>query len=87
MLANFIEQATLVHEFGHAMGLVNNGVPLTSSHQDTQKGHHCINTNCVMYWQNEGVSDLKEFVQSYMTTGSLVMFGPECLKDASSYRP
>jgi predicted Zn-dependent protease len=87
MLANYVEQATLVHEFGHAMGLVNNGVPLATNHQDLPNGHHCKNENCVMYWLNEGLSDMKEFVQSYMATGSPVMFGSECLKDTAGYKP
>ena len=87
MLANYLEQATLVHEFGHAMGLVNNGVPLTSNHQDSANGHHCKNSNCVMYWHNDGLSDLREFAQDYMTTGDPVIFGPECLKDVAEYEP
>jgi hypothetical protein len=87
ILADYLEQATLVHEFGHAMGLVNNGVPLTSNHQDSANGHHCKNPNCVMYWHNNGLSDLREFTLDYMTTGDPVMFGPECLRDAKEYTP
>lgn len=34
-IARFSEQLVLVHEFGHAIGLVNNGVPLTSDHPTT----------------------------------------------------
>ncbi len=86
-LLKYVEQTTLVHEFGHAMGLVNNGVPLSSSHQDTAHGHHCTNNDCVMYWLNEGLADLIAFVQNYMATGDPVMFGSECLNDAKSYKP
>jgi len=45
-----IEQSTIVHEIGHALGLVNNGVRATSAHHDTEHGAHCTNTKCVMYW-------------------------------------
>jgi hypothetical protein len=86
-LVKYVEQTTLVHEFGHAMGLVNNGVPLTSRHQDTAHGHHCSNNDCVMYWLNEGLSDLMAFVQRYMATNDPVMFGQECLGDAMNYNP
>jgi hypothetical protein len=86
-LVKYVEQTTLVHEFGHAMGLVNNGVPLSTNHQDTAHGHHCSNNDCVMYWLNEGASDLMGFVQKYMSTGDPVMFGQECLDDAKSFKP
>ncbi|MGQ0507744.1 MAG: hypothetical protein ACT4TC_20775, partial [Myxococcaceae bacterium] len=33
-----VEQSTLVHEFGHAVGLVNNGIALASMHQDSAHG-------------------------------------------------
>ena len=31
-----VEQSTIVHEIGHAIGLVNNGVPATTAHHDGQ---------------------------------------------------
>jgi len=83
----FVEQATLVHEFGHVMGLVDNGIPMVSDHLDPDHPRHCTNEECVMYWQNEGAADLREFVQQMMSTGSLVMFGEECLDDTMSYMP
>lgn len=86
-LLKYVEQTTLVHEFGHAMGFVNNGVPQSTNHQDTAHGHHCSNNDCVMYWLNEGLADLIEFVQKYMATGDPVMFGQECLNDAKSFKP
>jgi predicted Zn-dependent protease len=86
-LVKYVEQTTLVHEFGHAMGLVNNGVTLSSRHQDTSHGHHCSNNDCVMYWLNEGLSDLMAFVQKYMATNNPVIFGQECLNDAMNYNP
>jgi hypothetical protein len=86
-LVKYVEQTTLVHEFGHAMGLVNSGVTLSSAHQDTAHGHHCSNNDCVMYWLNEGLSDLMAFVQQYMATNNPVMFGQECLDDAIKYNP
>lgn len=83
----YVEQATVVHELGHALGLVNNGLPLNSAHQDTSHDKHCTNSNCVMYWQNEGGADLAAFVQQVIDTGETVMFGSECLDDALAYHP
>ena len=83
----FVEQATLVHEFGHVMGLVDNGVPMVSDHLDPDHPRHCTNEECVMYWQNEGAADLREFAAQMISTGSLVMYGEECLEDTRSYMP
>ena len=84
VLERFSEQTTLVHEFGHAIGLVNNGVPLTSDHHDEENGAHCTNRDCVMFWSNEGVQDLVEFVQRFISSGSTILFGLECLDDTDA---
>lgn len=83
----FVEQATLVHEFGHVMGLVDNGIPMVSDHLDADHPRHCTDEDCVMYWLNEGAADLRLFVQQMLVTDSLVMFGDECLDDTRSYLP
>ncbi|MCA9645656.1 MAG: hypothetical protein KC492_33425, partial [Myxococcales bacterium] len=79
--ARFVEQTTLIHEFGHAAGLVNNGVALTSAHHDAPNGAHCTNDRCVMYYLNEGTAGLVSFIQRYLATGDAVVFGQECLDD------
>ena len=77
----FIEQSTLVHEFGHAMGLVNNGLPLTSDHHDEENGAHCTNRDCVMFFLNEGIVDLRNYLEQRITTGNEILYQPECLDD------
>ncbi|MHC4960217.1 MAG: hypothetical protein ACYTGN_17825 [Planctomycetota bacterium] len=79
-----VEQTVLVHEFGHAIGLVNNGVPLTSDHHDTVHGAHCTNMDCVMYFANEGGAGLRDFVDAVAAAGSGVLFGQECLDDTDA---
>lgn len=81
----YVEQSTLVHEMGHALGFVNNGVPLSTAHQDTSHESHTVNSDCVMYWQNEGAGDLSMFVQKFISTGSTIMWGPEVLSDAQNF--
>ncbi|MCB0309209.1 MAG: hypothetical protein KDD48_07540 [Bdellovibrionales bacterium] len=77
----FIEQSVLIHEAGHAFGLVNNGLALTSDHHDQEHGAHCTNSSCVMYYLNEGVSDLIEFIRDGFSLQE-VIFKDECLQDA-----
>jgi hypothetical protein len=81
-LGKFIEQSTLVHEIGHSLGFVNNGVPMAVDHQDVAHGKHTTNSNCVMYWLNEGLTDMANFAQKFLTSTSYVMWGPEVLTDA-----
>jgi len=80
----FVEQSTLVHELGHAIGLVNNGVPLASAHQDAPHGAHCTNDACVMYWLNEGASDAAAYASRYVLTRDSILFAPDCLADVDA---
>lgn len=84
-IPKYVEQSTLIHEMGHALGLVNNGVPMSKAHQDTAHGVHTTNSDCVMYWQNEGLNDLKAFVKKRITSGTTIMWGPEVLQDVQNY--
>ena len=76
------EQATLIHEFGHAAGLVNVGVPLTSDHHDEEHGAHCSNTDCIMYYANEVGSGIGDFVGLFGgEPDPRILFGDACLAD------
>jgi hypothetical protein len=51
-------RAVTMHEFGHALGLVNNGIPMVRAHEASTCGdrpdrHHSTNRNSVMYCQVE----------------------------------
>jgi len=85
IVQNYVEQSTLVHEMGHGLGLVNDGIPMKTPHLDLNHGSHTTNTNCVMYWQNEGLSHLMTYVQKYITSNSKVMWGAEVLSDAQAF--
>ena len=80
----FVEQTTLIHEFGHAAGLVNNGLPMDYDHHDEAHGAHCDNDDCAMYWANEGASDMAKFVREYVTSGDSVVFREACLADVDA---
>ena len=48
--ANDVERSVLVHEFGHTIGLVNNGLKMVKNHEDPQHRAHSTNKESVMYW-------------------------------------
>ena len=57
-----LESTVILHEFGHLLGLVNVGTPLVEEHQDIENGAHCINENCLMYYQAENASKIGQFI-------------------------
>lgn len=75
------EQTTLVHEFGHAIGLVENGIRAVSEHHDAEHGAHCVNRACVMYHLNENPLQISHFVREVVTGKDQVLFGKDCLAD------
>lgn len=44
-----VEGSVFRHEFGHILGLVNNGISMQQDHHDEANGAHCTNDQCVMY--------------------------------------
>lgn len=45
-----VEGVVLQHEIGHNLGLVDNGSPMQTEHQDEPNGKHCDDENCLMYY-------------------------------------
>lgn len=78
----YVEQATLIHEFGHAAGLVDNGVEMATPHKDAEHGAHCSNTDCIMYWTVEGRAAALELARE-ITSSDTILWGSECLADAA----
>jgi hypothetical protein len=46
-----LESTVLEHEFGHLMGLVDNGTDMVTGH--ASNGKHCNNEDCLMYYATE----------------------------------
>jgi hypothetical protein len=90
-VAKFIEQTTLIHEMGHALGMVNGGLPMAVPHQDVANGAHCTNKECVMYWENEGGMAVNKFVKKMKSSPNKsrndIVWGAECLADSKSFSP
>ena len=79
-----VEQLTLVHQLGHAVGFVDDGVPVTDvnrAHVDPADGHHCTNTGCAMNVANERAAGAEAFAAKIAGPQS-ILIGQECLSDA-----
>lgn len=48
-----LESTVAEHEFGHLMGLVDNGTNMMDYHRDVNNGHHCDKKECLMYYAAE----------------------------------
>lgn len=84
-LERFVEQSALVHELGHAVGLVDSGVPaVATDHHDVAHGAHCTNNRCVMYWLHEGASDMAMFARDVVVSGDTILFDDACLADVDA---
>lgn len=83
----YVEQATVVHEVGHAVGLVNNGLPMTTAHEDGAHAKHASDTQCVMYWAVESSSTILSGLNHFITGSQLNLFGANSLADGRSYHP
>jgi hypothetical protein len=64
------EALVLVHEVGHLLGLVNNGIPAVDAHEDPFHPRHDVSPDCVMYHEIEtgslgGAIDLAEIDYGY----------------------
>ncbi len=70
-----VEGTVANHEFGHIMGLVNNGIAMQTSHQDTQHGEHCDDPNCLMYYAVRTTDFLSNLL------GGMPTLDQDCLDD------
>ena len=72
-----IESTTIKHEFGHLFGLVDNGSPAQSAHEDSESKSHCSVSNCLMVAKVEFGSGTTDLLKS----SHAVEFDHSCLLD------
>jgi hypothetical protein len=70
-----VEGVVLNHEIGHNLGLVANGSPMQTEHQDEPNGKHCDDESCLMYY---AVRTL-DFIATL--TGDAPELDQDCLDD------
>jgi len=59
--ANDYFRSVVTHEFGHALGLVDNGAPMVTPHEDADHRGHSNDKSSVMYWAVESSNGLPVF--------------------------
>jgi hypothetical protein len=74
-----VETSVLEHEFGHLLGLVNNGIMMNTAHQDEAHGKHCDNSKCLMYY----ASETSDVIANLLGTG-VPSLDDNCLSDLRS---
>ncbi len=85
-LCKYAEQSIWTHEVGHVLGLVDNGAPKQSNHQDIEHGHHCNNDQCVMYWAYEGTKLMDVLKERLSGNGGGLNFDDACKADLKAVR-
>ena len=58
--AEEVERSVIVHEYGHLLGLINNGYESPHDHEDPDHPHHSNNEESVMYWSIETLDIFKQ---------------------------
>jgi hypothetical protein len=71
-----LESTVFEHEFGHLMGLVDNGTNMVEYHRDIYNGNHCDKKNCLMYYSAE-TSD----IVSNLLGGEIPALENYCIRD------
>lgn len=69
-----LETTVLEHEYGHLMGLVDNGSDMVTAH--AADGHHCDNSNCLMYYAVETL----DFIGN-LAGGEVPQLDAHCISD------
>ncbi|PRP90745.1 hypothetical protein ENSA5_61790 [Enhygromyxa salina] len=71
------------HEFGHVIGLVDNGLPMVMDHKDPvpEHGDHDENSDCVMYWAYTSTDALDSLVDRLLANEPPIEFDDACLAD------
>lgn len=80
------ESSVLLHEVGHVIGLVDNGVEMVEDHKDAEHGAHDSNEDCVMYWAYDGVQVLDVIASRLTGTSSELDFDAACKADLAAAR-
>lgn len=73
-----------LHEVGHVIGLVDDGLPMAAPHEDTAHPAHDTNSSCIMYWQYHGSAGGDLLASSLLGGGSAADFDAACLADIAA---
>ncbi len=71
-----VEASVMMHEFGHILGLVNNGTDQVQDHEDENHEAHCDIESCLMYYAIQ-TTDLMQNLMG----GNIPTLDEQCLQD------
>tara|TARA_R110002096_G_scaffold237751_7_gene428656 strand:- start:11430 stop:12188 length:759 start_codon:yes stop_codon:yes gene_type:complete len=74
--ATTAESSVLMHEFGHILGLVNNGTDQIQDHEDMSHEAHCDVESCLMYYAIQ-TTDLMQNLMG----GNVPTLDEQCIQD------
>lgn len=75
-----------LHEIGHTIGLVDNGLAMSVDHRDPDHNAHDASDQCIMYWAYEGQSGVDVIRDRLTGGGSMIDFDANCLADIAAVR-
>jgi hypothetical protein len=78
-----VETATLNHEFGHLLGLVDLGSTPVNEHEDVDAENHCNVDGCLMRAELQFGAGMKKMLENRASKGiaDAPGLGPECILD------
>ncbi|HEX8436018.1 hypothetical protein [Archangium sp.] len=80
------ELGVWVHEVGHQLGLVANGLTMVGPHQDAAHGAHDTSDRCIMYWAYEGSGILDALGRGLFGDVPNLGFDDACLADLNAVK-
>ena len=79
------EETIWLHELGHVIGLVDNGLPMTAPHEDGAHPAHDASDGCVMYWAYEGTGAVDALLTRFLGGNQAALgFDAACLADIAA---
>ena len=80
-------KAVVSHEFGHVLGLVNQGLPMVEPHEDAAHPGHDAGEDCLMYWAFDGPGVASHLAQRAGSSGEVEDMGfcPASLADIAAF--
>jgi hypothetical protein len=81
-----VQYTVWAHEVGHAIGLVNNGIPMSTPHEDATHPGHDSSEGCLMYWALESSEGISNLATTLLGGGSVADFDAACLADVAAVR-
>ncbi len=81
------EYGVWLHEVGHTIGLVDDGIPMVTPHADAAHAAHDASSDCLMYWAYDGSAG-GDLIRSTLLGGGSGApdFDAACLADVAAVR-